>query len=98
MRLLYIWSAGLVLTACGQADYSTWNCYADGQSDRKVVMVLQDSTMKIEDQRLTYCGGLGLVTYFDRSCKAEIKDSMAQLIPSQSLLSLDKQQYRCEKL
>jgi len=98
MRLLYIWSTGLALTACGQADYSTWNCYAESQSDQKVVMVLQDSTMKIGDQKLSYCGSLGLVSYFDRSCKAEIKDSVAQLIPSQSLLTVDKQQYRCEKL
>ena len=98
MRLLYIWSIGLVLTACGQADYSTWNCYADGQSEQKMVMVLQESTMKIGDQKLSYCGSLGLVSYFDRSCKVETKNSVAQLIPSQSLLSLNKQQYRCEKL
>jgi hypothetical protein len=98
MRILYILSIGMALSACGQADYSTWNCYTDGQSDQKVVMILQESTMKIGDQKLSYCGSLGLVSYFDRSCKVETKNSMAQLIPSQSLLTIDTKQYRCEKL
>lgn len=98
MRILYILSLGLLLSACGKANYSTWNCYESKSSEEKVVMILQESIMQIGDQKLSYCGSLGLVSYFDRSCKSETKDSFAQLIPSQSQLQIGTQQYRCEKL
>lgn len=61
-------------------------------------MVLKESTMQIGEQKLSYCGSLGLVSYFDRPCKAEIKDSVAQLISTQSRLTIGSKLYRCEKL
>lgn len=98
MRIFYISSLTLLLSACGQADYSTWNCYEESNAGQKVVMVLKESTMQIGEQKLSYCGSLGLVSYFDRPCKAEIKNSIAQLISTQSRLTIGAQQYRCEKL
>lgn len=98
MRILYILGLSLVLSACGQADYSTWNCSEVNNAEQKVVMILKESTMQIGEQKLNYCGSLGLVSYFDRPCKAEIKNSIAQLISSQSRLTIGTQQYRCEKL
>lgn len=98
MRILYILSLSLALSACGQTDYSTWNCFEESDPGQKVVMVLKESTMQIGEQKLSYCGSLGLVSYFDRPCKAEIKDSVAQLISSQSRLTIGTQHYRCEKL
>ncbi|BEI36976.1 hypothetical protein PHIN7_07000 [Polynucleobacter sp. HIN7] len=62
-------------------------------------MVLQQSTMKFGDQQLRFCGSLGLISYFDESCKVgDVKASIAQLIQSESRLAIGKDEYRCEKL
>ena len=62
-------------------------------------MVLQQSTMKIGDRRLRFCGSLGLISFFDENCKVgDVKASTAQLIQSESRLTIGSDQYRCEKL
>ncbi|QWD76789.1 hypothetical protein ICV32_03775 [Polynucleobacter sp. MWH-UH24A] len=99
MRVFYFLPLLLMLSACGQADYTTWNCIPENDPSKKVVMVLQQSTMKIDDRQLRFCGSLGLVSYFDENCKVgDVKASIAQLIQSESRLAIGSKQYRCEKL
>jgi hypothetical protein len=98
MRLFFLLIPTLLLQACGQTDYSTWNCSENGDPGKKVVMVLQQSNMKIGDQTLKFCGSLGLVSYFDQICQVDTKKSSAQLITSESRLTIGSKQYRCEKL
>ncbi len=99
MRIFYFLPLVLLLSACGQADYITWNCIPENDSSKKVVMVLQQSTMKFGDRQLRFCGSLGLVSYFDESCKVgDVKASIAQLIQSESRLAIGRERYRCEKL
>jgi hypothetical protein len=98
MRLFFLLISTLLLQACGQADYSTWNCFENGDPNKKVVMVLQQSNLKIGDQTLKFCGSLGLVSYFDQNCQTDTKQSSAQFITSESRLTIGLQQYRCDKL
>ncbi len=99
MRIFYLLPLLLALSACGQADYSTWNCVPEDDSRKKVTMVLQQSTMKIGDRQLRFCGSFGLVSYFDENCKVgDVKASIAQLIQSESRLAIGSAHYRCEKL
>jgi hypothetical protein len=98
MRLFFLLISTLLLQACGQADYSTWNCFENGDPNKKVVMVLQQSNLKIGDQTLKFCGSLGLVSYFDQNCQTDTKQATAQLITSESRLTIGSQQYRCDKL
>ena len=99
MRIFYLSPLLTMLLACGQADYTTWNCTPQTDSTQNVVMVLQQTTMKLGDRQLRFCGSLGLVSYFDESCKVgDVKASTAQLIQSESRLTIGAEQYRCEKL
>ncbi|NCX14033.1 MAG: hypothetical protein EBW77_01530 [Burkholderiaceae bacterium] len=99
MRFFFFLPFIFALMACSQADYTTWNCVPENDSSKKVVMVLQQSTMKIGDRQLRFCGSLGLVSYFDENCKVgDVKASIAQLIQSESRLAIGSEQYRCEKL
>lgn len=99
MRIFYFLPLLLSLLACGQADYTTWNCIPENDSSKKVVMVLQQSTMRIGERQLRFCGSLGLVSFFDENCKVgDVKASIAQLIQSESRLAIGSEQYRCEKL
>ncbi len=99
MRIFYLLPLLLTLSACGQADYSTWNCVPEDDSRKKVTMVLQQSTMKIGDRQLRFGGSFGLVSYFDENCKVgDVKASIAQLIQSESRLAIGSEHYRCEKL
>ena len=99
MRFFFFLPLIFALMACSQTDYTTWNCVPENDSSKKVVMVLQQSTMKISDRQLRFCGSLGLVSYFDENCKVgDVKASIAQLIQSESRLAIGSEQYRCEKL
>jgi hypothetical protein len=98
MRFYYLCPVLTLLSACGQADYSTWNCYPKNDPTKKVVMVLQQSTMKMGEEKLRFCSSLGLVSYFDKDCKGATKQAYAQFILSESRLIIGDQQYQCEKL
>lgn len=99
MRLFFLLPLLILLQACTQADYTTWNCYPDRDPSKKTVMVLQQTIMKLEERQLRFCGSLGLVSYFDESCKVgDVKSSKAQFTQSESRLVIGTEQFRCEKL
>jgi len=99
MRKFFFLPLLALLSGCGPADYTTWNCAPENNGTQRVVMVLQQSTMKIGDRQLRFCGSLGLVSYFDETCKVgDVKAAIAQFIQSESRLTIGPEHYRCEKL
>ncbi|WP_062309058.1 hypothetical protein [Polynucleobacter sinensis] len=84
------------LCACERDNYTSWSCASN--SDQKHSMVLKKAQMEFLDQRFEYCGSLGIHSYFDAKCPADIQKSSKVFTPSTGSLTDDKTIFQCNVL
>jgi hypothetical protein len=61
-------------------------------------MVLKKAQMQFQDREYDYCGSLGLLSYFDIKCPAQIQDASNVFAPSSGKLISNTQEFQCNAL
>ncbi len=97
---LLILFTSLGLIACDRNDYVTWHCKIDlNQTDEKpLTMILEGSSMKLQDKTYHYCGSLGTISYFDLNCSGSAAQSAISFIPKTGILKRSDQVLHCISL
>jgi hypothetical protein len=86
-----------LLIGCDRHDYSTWSC--KDQLGNKSSLILKKAQMQFQEKSFSYCGSLGVNSYFDSSCPPRIDDSVYLFVPSTGrMLKNGTQEFQCEAL
>ncbi|MBU3599111.1 hypothetical protein ICN28_01100 [Polynucleobacter sp. 30F-ANTBAC] len=67
----------LALSGCDRNDYVTWHCKVDpsNHDEKPLRMILEGSTMSIDQHIYKFCGSLGPQSYFDLNCSGKADNS-----------------------
>ncbi len=86
-----------LLIGCERNDYTTWSC--KDQRDNQSTMILKKAQMQFQEKSFSYCGSLGINSYFDVSCLNRIEDSAYLFITSTGrMLRSGTEEFQCEVL
>jgi len=86
-----------LLAGCERIDYTTWSCQSNSVNKTKS-MKLDGSAMEFLGGKYRFCGSLGLLSYFDETCPAEVSESKLTFHPKTGELKIKDQLFECQVL
>lgn len=88
----------LTFQACDRRDYVTWQCLEEKTPTSKITMILEGSTLKMDQATFKYCGSIGPNSYFDKACQTSPNNALITFNQTQGKLVMNQQVFQCQAL